>query len=776
MKDFISFIAGLAPEGETALAGYQKPVRRNGEAVLHADGTPKYTWPPFLPTRPIKPGSAVYMNTGSFILDRLGDNISAGQANCEFVLCMMLDDIGTKAATPPLDPTWIMETSEGSFQWGYVFSEQPSKGEFTAAIKAIAAAGYTDPGATNAVRWFRIPGSVNLKPDRDGFAARLVEFHPERAFTLEGICEALEVTPAAADTATRQSLRIEDTGDDTVLAWLSEQGMVLSRTNAQGWLSIVCPNKAQHSDGTIEARYKPLERSFCCYHGHCEDMNSTTFLEWVSANGGPMAKPGLRDDLLAQHMARMQEAIAGPSTFFKEDATDVIADVERRELGRLEKSGWYKRFAYVEQDDSFFDLVDRREVSRRAFNALYRHLKCVSVHGGRRIEASVSFDENRTAMGAPTVAGITYAAGEGAVVAFGGYARGNKWVDARPELKPGGDPTPWLDHCRRMVPDEALLNHIWDVMAFKYQHPEIKVNHAILHGGDEGCGKDSMWAPFMWSICGPHMRNRGMVDNDSLSAAFGYHLESEILLLNELREPDAGARRALANRLKPIIAAPPETLPVNRKHFHPYDMANRLFVLAFSNDPVPISLSSQDRRWCCVWSHAPRMTPEEGAALWSWFREGGLHAAGSWLKARDVRAFNPGAAPPWTDFKATLVEQGMSMAEAILLDEIRERRGTFARGVICSPLHKVCDLESQRLNNSLNVPVKIPVVALLHALKEAGWADLGWVSSRGATSKKQVIAAPDLVDRLSRSALRRLAETGVDESGVVDLAGVRASG
>jgi hypothetical protein len=38
----------------------------------------------------------------------------------------------------------------------------------------------------------------------------------------------------------------------------------------------------------------------------------------------------------------------------------------------------------------------------------------------------------------------------------------------------------WLDHCRELVPEPAELEHIFDVMAFKVQHPEIKVNHAIL--------------------------------------------------------------------------------------------------------------------------------------------------------------------------------------------------------------------------------------------------------------------------------------------------------
>lgn len=753
---FINYIAGLAPEGETALLSYQKPILKRGEPQYHGDGSPKYTWPSFLPTTDIKEGSAAYLNTGSFILDRFADGPSASAANCEFVLCMMLDDIGTKAKTPPLAPTWVMETSPGSFQWGYAFSEQPAKGAFVAAIKAIAEAGYTDPGAINPVRKFRIPGSVNLKPQHDGFAARLVEFHPEREFTLEAVCAGLGVTPAEADTAAHQPLRLADTGSDTVLAWLSEQGMVLSRANPEGWLTVVCPNKDKHSDGTIEARYRPLDRAFCCYHGHCETLTSQVFLDWVHQNGGPDTKPGLRDDLLATRMSQMQEKLK-PGDIFSHDAEAIIAEVERKELGRIEKADWYRRFAYVQKEDCFFDLQDRREVSRSAFNALYRHISCKSIHSGRKVEASICFDENRQAMGAAAVSGVTYAAGESVMVARDGEVFVNRWRDARPPVVRGGDATPWLEHCRRMIPEAEVLEHVWDVMAFKAQNASVKVNHAVLHGGDEGCGKDSMWAPFIWAICGPHLKNRGLVDNESLSSPFDYHLESEVLIINELREPDASTRRQLANRLKPIIAAPPEVLPINRKHHHPYDMANRLFVLAFSNDQVPISLPSQDRRWCCVWSHAPRMTPEAGLRLWRWFQSGGFEACAAWLHDRDVRAFNPGAAPPMTDFKANLVEHSMSIAESYLVELIRDRVGEFSKGAVGAPFFALCD----RLAMSAPSGVKVPQAALLHAFKEAGWVDAGRLASGDLPNKKHVFAAPDVMASMTKSELRRLVETPV---------------
>ncbi len=137
--EFLDFITKLAPSGETALIVRQKPQLKDGEIQLHADGAVKCTWPAFLPDpKRIKADQAWYGNTASFIIDRFTEGrVSASAANCEYILVMMLDDIGTKSKTPPLDPTWIMETSPGSFQWGYAFSDQPTKTEFSAAIKGV---------------------------------------------------------------------------------------------------------------------------------------------------------------------------------------------------------------------------------------------------------------------------------------------------------------------------------------------------------------------------------------------------------------------------------------------------------------------------------------------------------------------------------------------------------------------------------------------------------------------------------------------------------------
>jgi hypothetical protein len=443
-----------------------------------------------------------------------------------------------------------------------------------------------------------------------------------------------------------------------------------------------------------------------------------------------------------------------PTNMFKDDAEIMLAEIERKELGRVEKSEWYNRFAYIQDDEAYFDMQDRREISRSTFNALFRHIDCKSIHSGARVLPSISFDENRQAKGAKALVGITYAAGESVLVGRDGDVYGNRWRDARPVDLIDNDIVPWLEHARKLVPVKEELEHIFDVMAFKVQHPEIKINHAVLHGGDEGSGKDTFWAPFLWAVCGENLRNRGIMDNDSVNSQWGYQLESEILIINELKEPDAAARRQLANKLKPIIAAPPEMLPINRKGLHPYMMVNRVFVLAFSNDPVPISLASQDRRWFCVWSTAPRMNPTEAAQLWAWYRTGGFSAIASWLGKRDVSMFNPSAPPMITEFKSNLIEHGMSMAESYLVEMLKNRTGEFTKGVIGSPFHSLCD----RLAGAAPSGVKVPQAALLHALKEAGWIDCGRLASGDYPNKKHIFASPDVYETMSKSELRRSIE------------------
>jgi hypothetical protein len=551
-------------------------------------------------------------------------------------------------------------------------------------------------------------------------------------------------------------IKLGDTQDDTVLAWLNEQGLVLGPVNREGWVAIQCPNYEHHS--TIEdiaARYHPGDRAFVCYHEHCQDWTSQMFLDWVSEQGGPSETHGLRSNLMSDTLSVVLSKLA-PDDMFTVDSDAIIAEIQQKELGRIAKNDWYKRFAYVISDDSYFDLEYRTLVSRKSFNAVFRHIECKSIHSGRKVDASICYDENRERMSAKMVAAQTYAAGETVLLSRDGELYANRWRDARPKVDKDavGDISIWLNHAELLIPEQQEREHVFNIMAYKLQHPEKKINHAVLHVGREGCGKDTLWGPFIWAVCGPHFRNRGLVDNENISGNFGYQLESEIMILNELKEPNASDRRALANKLKPIIAAPPETISINKKNQHPYDMLNRVFVMAFSNDRIPISLPSQDRRWFCLHSDTARMPEAEAKSIWDWYNAGGFELIAAWLYRRDVSMFNPAATPMDTEFKQSMVEHGMSSAESYLVDLIRARSGEFSLGVVGSPFVMLCD----RLSGLSPQGVKIVPPALLHALEEGGWVDMGRIKSARHQSKKQVFCSPEMAEKYSRSELRDMLE------------------
>jgi hypothetical protein len=431
------------------------------------------------------------------------------------------------------------------------------------------------------------------------------------------------------------------------------------------------------------------------------------------------------------------------------DEYESLADGD---VSQLAPADWFKRFVYVAEGDLFFDVKTHQDYSRQTFNALFRGTPCYSVHNkARRIEAATFFDENRAAMGSYVANALTYAPGETELLKKAGVGYVNKWKDSRPAAQ-SADVSLWLNHLHRMIHADFEREHVLNVMAYKRQNPQRKINHAVLHTGLPGGGKDTLWAPFLWSIGGGSLKNIAVARAEEVAGSWGYTYESEVIVLNEIRYRKGDDRRAMENNLKPVIAAPPEMLLVNKKQQHPYYVVNRIFVLAFSNDRAPITIPADDRRWFVIWSQAPRLPDDEAARLWDWYGKGGFEAVAGYLDARDVSRFNPGAIPPTTDAKLAMVDLGMSGGEAFIADMVRSRRGPFSRGVVGSPWSGV--LSDVAAVTDGHKPSR---ETLFVALRESGWRDIGRVQSREYPTPKHLWVVPELAER-SKSELRAIAE------------------
>mgnify|MGYP003704569235 CR=1 FL=1 len=88
---------------------------------------------------------------------------------------------------------------------------------------------------------------------------------------------------------------------------------------------------------------------------------------------------------------------------------------------------------------------------------------------------------------------------------------------------------------------------------------------------------------------------------------------------------------------------------------------------------------------------------------------------------------------------------------ALVLGLVPERRDRLREGLV-----EQLDLRFQQVVDAQEH--RHLQAALLHALKESGWLDLGRVSSGDLPSKKHLFAAPEMAQQSSKSELRRLVE------------------
>jgi hypothetical protein len=123
-----------------------------------------------------------------------------------------------------------------------------------------------------------------------------------------------------------------------------------------------------------------------------------------------------------------------------------------------------------------------------------------------------------------------------------------------------------------------------------------------------------------------------------------------MLVVDEVRPTKDEHHASTAyNILKPMIVAPPDTLPLNDKYAKLRHIINRLRVFITTNDWMSMYIPPEDRRMFIMHSHLPQKWHEaEGRhkyfnELFAWFEAGGINHCAAWLTERDLSAFDPKA-------------------------------------------------------------------------------------------------------------------------------------
>jgi hypothetical protein len=166
----------------------------------------------------------------------------------------------------------------------------------------------------------------------------------------------------------------------------------------------------------------------------------------------------------------------------------------------------------------------------------------------------------------------------------------------------------WVDLVRRVYPNDA--DNIIKWAAHCVQHPEIKINHALVLGGKQGIGKDSLLEPIKHAV-GPW--NFSEVSPTQMLGRFNGFLKSVVIRISEARDLGDTDRFAFYEHTKPIIAAPPDVLRVDEKNLPEHAIFNAVGVIITTNNKTNgIYLPADDRRHYVAWSDLERSAFDEG--------------------------------------------------------------------------------------------------------------------------------------------------------------------
>ena len=256
----------------------------------------------------------------------------------------------------------------------------------------------------------------------------------------------------------------------------------------------------------------------------------------------------------------------------------------------------------------------------------------------------------------------------------------------RPPTIERGDPTqagPWIQHVVKVFGDDA--DHIIKWLAHRVQRPGEKINHALVLGGAQGIGKDTLLEPVKRTV-GPW--NFSEVSPQQMTGRFNGFLKSVILRLNEARDLGDAAnanRFTFYDHMKAYTAAPPDVLRVDEKNLREHAIFNCCGVIITTNHKTDgLYLPPDDRRHFVAWSDLTKedFTPAYWNGVWGWYAAGGDRHVAAYLAELDISGFDPKAPPPktpafWAVVDANRAPEDAELADLLELVEKSRRRYAF---------------------------------------------------------------------------------------------------
>lgn len=616
-------------------------------------------------TRPNK----LYFGTSTTLADPDG-NLRNRKVLFKQFYVLVLDDIGTKV---PLDkipaafkPSYVIETSAGNFQYGYVLAEPLTvREEAEALVQLVYDAGFSDAGGKMATKLVRLPAGVNGKRgDGQNFPVKLISMDKNILWSPADILDTLNIGVSWADVVAdgekimkeRASGRVKltswsaikpelpsfDGSVDEVAEWLYSTDKVKQETPE--WLTIECPWADTHSDGNDWASYSPIgwghppyasSRNFNCFHEHCRMRKTIDFLDYVSEMGGPNMP-------------------------VRDHAHELVS-----------------RYAFDEFDMGVWDIQrdgQPAHIKMDAFNYLHPHKVTVPLYDGKKIKISETA-LFRSAKSRVVVSGPTYDPTTPAkIVQHGKHLHTNlytqpEWGDGDYDQKDLFMFTQFIDY---LIPHEESREFFLDWLAAKAQSMAFRGPAMLMIAPSQGTGRTTL-GNMLAQLFGSENVER--VPFERLAGGggtFNDWIVKPIIITDEtLALGNEDNYYKVYERLKELIDTTPQEVRVNPKYGKQrFQMTYSSFML-FSNHENAMKVADNDRRLYVINNPTEPASPEYFGLLNAWIAKGNWpRAVWRWLRKREVDVAKLNAPPSRTKAKDDMMQaskQAIDIAvEAVL--------------------------------------------------------------------------------------------------------------
>ena len=628
---------------------------------------------------------ALYFGTSTTVLADDGDTPLRNKKDLfKRFHVLVLDDIGDgpNSKVPiskiPADfePTYIIETSDGNFQYGYVLKTPLTAiAEASALVQLVYEAGYSDGGGMMATKLVRLPDGVNGKRHDPVKAAFHVKLHTMAGplWNPEDILDALDigvewgdvVKDADAVRKQRASLGVgtsawspialqaqsSDGIVDPVAEWLYEQGMVKQETN--DFLTVTCPWADTHTSGGDWGSYSPMgrgeepftnKRIYNCFHEHCKGRKGQEFLEYVAARKGPEA--AVRED--AAHLV---------STYAFDPFQNGVWNIKAyKQPTFIPLVGWknlHTEKASVVMVDGSTGIVKTKTVPE---TTLYMQSKA------RVVVSGMVYDPTNPAKIVEDPQGNKY---------VNSYTQPS-WGDGDYDEK---DVDTFLEFLTYLIPDDKDREHYIDWLAAKTQSMAFRGTAMLMIAEKQGTGRSTL-GNMLGHLFG--VENTEKVKFKTLAEGGGNFNEwlcSPFIITDEtFATGDQQSFYKVYESIKELIDTTPETIRINPKYGQQRSQITYSSFMLFSNHRNAMAVAEGDRRIYVIHNAQSPAKPAYFVKLHEWLdKDNGAwgRAVWRWLRQRPVNVADLVKPPEMNTAKRDMIDAGKNAAE-VAIDAVLE--------------------------------------------------------------------------------------------------------